>query len=193
MNTRSQSSGCCGQLFEEGYRRASARHEETGALFMREGLLEPTGNDLDQRMRSGMPGRHSGGDSRPSRDPRSGCPISVLRLHYQVAVFADDGGWGGHGSGVRKLSLARFVYQFTCRNLYNNSVVLFAIVSPASKSLCPGLHPRVTEVTARIVARSADSRGPWLERVAQAGGTWPRPFGTGLHESRACDRRQRRR
>jgi len=49
-------------------------------------------------------------------------------------------------------------------------VVPLAIVSPTSKLPANGLHPQVSEVTARIVARSTDSRGQWLERVAHASG-----------------------
>jgi phosphogluconate dehydratase len=60
------------------------------------------------------------------------------------------------------------VYQLTCRVLYNIRGVPFAIVSPSSLPLAPGLNPRVAEVTARIIARSADGRAAWLERMASA-------------------------
>ena len=60
------------------------------------------------------------------------------------------------------------MYQLPCRDLYNNVEVLFPLVTPSPGPEYPGLHPRVAEVTARIVARSRDGRAAWLERVERA-------------------------
>jgi len=60
------------------------------------------------------------------------------------------------------------VYQLPCRDLYNNVEVLFPIVPASPVPEFPGVHPRVAEVTARIVARSRDGRAAWLARVERA-------------------------
>ena len=79
-------------------------------------------------------------------------------MHYQEAHSVDNHDWGGRRDGTFRVSAS--VYNFIGASL--------AIVSPPSMPLASGLNPRVAEVTARIIARSAEGRSAWLERMTAA-------------------------